>query len=273
MKQGIKISIVSVVYNASDTIEDMIKSVIAQDYSNFEFIIMDGGSVDGTVDIIKKYSSQITYWQSERDNGIYDAMNKAIMYVSGDYLQFIGADDFFVDSSVISRVIEEIEPDTDLFSTCVTYVDENTGSEVTPGHFVTKFGHLSFRWIQHGGLYVKTILMKKYMFDERYKVAADFKFILQCLQDNCKVQYSEVVSIYFSQSGVSSRSYDDICKLENIQISNELHLDLQYKTQTFWKVYLNKWGILPFIKNMKEKMCNGRKQHTCNNSWCRWCRR
>ena len=87
------ISIITVSYNAVKTIEDTIVSVLGQTYSNIEYIIIDGGSTDGTLDIIKKYEDKITYWVSEPDKGIYDAMNKGILKATGDYLFFLGADD------------------------------------------------------------------------------------------------------------------------------------------------------------------------------------
>ena len=113
---GLKITIVSVVYNGVKTIENMIMSVVNQSYKNIEFIIIDGGSVDGTVDILKKYDTQITFWCSEKDNGIYDAMNKALDHVSGDYVQFIGADDFFISENVISDIVAEIDHNVSLYS-------------------------------------------------------------------------------------------------------------------------------------------------------------
>ncbi|HEX3386494.1 MAG TPA: glycosyltransferase, partial [Mucilaginibacter sp.] len=88
-----KVSIVTVVFNAADSLELTILSVINQSYPNTEFIIIDGGSTDGTVDLIKKYDKKINYWISEKDSGIYDAMNKALDVVSGDWVYFLGAGD------------------------------------------------------------------------------------------------------------------------------------------------------------------------------------
>ena len=80
-----KISIITVVYHAADTIEQTIRSVVEQDYPNIEYIIIDGGSTDGTLDVIKKYEDRIAYWVSEPDKGIYDAMNKGLSAATGDY--------------------------------------------------------------------------------------------------------------------------------------------------------------------------------------------
>ena len=104
-----KISIITVSYNAVATIEQTILSVINQTYENIEYIIIDGGSTDGTIDIIKKYKDKISYWVSEQDNGIYDAMNKGIDVATGDYIQFLNADDCLVNKEIIKIVKERRE--------------------------------------------------------------------------------------------------------------------------------------------------------------------
>ncbi|MFC1603328.1 glycosyltransferase, partial [Pseudomonadota bacterium] len=93
------ISVVTVVYNGVRNIEQTIKSVINQVYENVEYIVIDGGSTDGTVDVLKKYDSQIDYWDSVPDNGISDAMNKGVSHASGDYIIFIHADDYFANNT------------------------------------------------------------------------------------------------------------------------------------------------------------------------------
>ena len=95
------ISIITVSYNAVKTIEDTINSVLNQTYPNIEYIIIDGGSTDGTLDVIKKYQDKITYWVSEPDKGIYDAMNKGALKATGVWLHFMNAGDTFYDEQVL----------------------------------------------------------------------------------------------------------------------------------------------------------------------------
>ena len=102
--EPIKISVITVAYNASRYIETTILSVINQTYSNIEYIIIDGGSTDGTVDIIKKYSNKISYWISEPDKGIYDAMNKGINKATGEWINFMNAGDTFHNPDTLSAV-------------------------------------------------------------------------------------------------------------------------------------------------------------------------
>ena len=101
------ISVITVSYNAVLTIEQTILSVINQTYLNIEYIIIDGGSTDGTVNVIKKYADKIAYWVSESDKGIYDAMNKGIAYSHGEYCNFINAGDKFCSSSILKHVSEK----------------------------------------------------------------------------------------------------------------------------------------------------------------------
>ena len=102
------ISIVTVVFNGVSTIEDTINSVLSQQYSNFEYIIVDGGSTDGTIEIIKRYESKITAWVSTPDDGIYDAMNKALGLISGDFVLFLGCDDLLLGDDVLSTAANKI---------------------------------------------------------------------------------------------------------------------------------------------------------------------
>lgn len=93
--QCLKISIVTACYNAADTIEQTILSVLGQDYPSIEYILIDGGSTDGTVDIIRKYEHKLSYWTSEADSGLYDALSKGFAHVTGDVCAYINADDFY----------------------------------------------------------------------------------------------------------------------------------------------------------------------------------
>lgn len=108
MEKKLKITVITVVYNGIDYIEDTILSVINQDYSNIEYIIIDGKSDDGTMDIVEKYATKISYWVSESDNGIYDAMNKGIKVATGDWIIFMNCGDYFFSSDIITQVFSQM---------------------------------------------------------------------------------------------------------------------------------------------------------------------
>lgn len=107
MKNNPLISVVTVSYNAVLTIEQTILSVINQTYPHIEYIIIDGGSTDGTVDIIKKYANRIAYWVSEPDKGIYDAMNKGIRTAKGEWINFMNAGDLFYSKDTLEKVFSK----------------------------------------------------------------------------------------------------------------------------------------------------------------------
>lgn len=99
-----KITVVTVCYNAVNEIEKTIRSVLSQTYPDKEYIVIDGGSTDGTVDIIRKYADRIDYWISEPDGGIYEGMTKGIEHATGDYINFMNAGDLFFDNHVLDEV-------------------------------------------------------------------------------------------------------------------------------------------------------------------------
>ncbi|ORM38742.1 hypothetical protein A2G94_05325 [Francisella endosymbiont of Ornithodoros moubata] len=118
MKNDIKplITVITVVYNGEAYLEKIILSVINQTYESVEYIIIDGGSTDGTIDIIKKYESKINYWISEAYNGIYDAMNKGIKLATGDWINFMNAGDLFYNLSVLERLHKNFSLDLSILS-------------------------------------------------------------------------------------------------------------------------------------------------------------
>ena len=123
-----KITIITVCYNAISTIEDTIKSVLSQTYENLEYIIIDGGSIDGTIDIIKKYEKQISYWQSEPDKGVYDAMNKGIKLSTGEWINFMNAGDSFYNTEVLQSLnlyFSDSQTDIIYGDTCIEINNKN----------------------------------------------------------------------------------------------------------------------------------------------------
>lgn len=126
-----KVSIITVVWNNADTIKDAIESVLNQTYKNIEYIIVDGGSTDGTIEIIQSYGNKISKFISEKDEGIYDAMNKGIKLATGDIVGILNSDDFYKSNDVIETVVREfISKDIDCLYGDLEYVDKNDTSKV-----------------------------------------------------------------------------------------------------------------------------------------------
>ena len=170
-----KISIVTVAYNAVDSIEATIQSILSQDYHDYEYLVIDGGSTDGTTAVIDRYASSVDYYVSEPDRGIYDAMNKAIDAASGEWIIFLNSGDKFVDTGVLSRVAAHMESSPDA---AVIYGDTIVkypwGSFRSEGHGISPDDmYLPFC---HQSSFVKTALMKQHKFDLTYKVVADYRF-------------------------------------------------------------------------------------------------
>ena len=273
-----KISIITVSYNARYTIEQTIKSVLNQSYCDIEYIVIDGGSTDGTVDVIKKYDDKISYWCSEADDGIYDAMNKGIEIATGDYIQIIGADDWLYALDTIEKVVACIDDDTDIFSAARFEVDEKRKIQILTSNETAKenkFGVLP--WMPHTSLFVRSSYMKKNLFDTSYKISADYKFILNAYMDkNVHFKYEKFPVAYFSLSGVSGTA-NKIMLDENIRLYKELSLDVKFGVKAirnhnqYWKCIVKKFfdkiGMLTWF------LCKykGWEKHKCNNEFCRWC--
>lgn len=199
------ISIITVSYNAVATIEKTIFSVINQTYTNIEYVIIDGGSIDGTVDVIKKYSKKIQYWISESDNGIYDAMNKGIKIATGDFLLFLGADDVLNDRMVIQKVASYMDTASTIYYGNVRFKQSN---KVYLGEFSKM--KLALTNICHQAIFYPHCLFAKYRYELEYIIYADYVLNLKCWgDDSLEVKYmNEVVTVY-NEMGKSSQLCDD----------------------------------------------------------------
>lgn len=201
-----KISVVTVCYNSVNTIENTIKSVINQKQCDIEYIIVDGGSVDGTLSIIEKYDKHIDKWISEKDNGIYDAMNKAIRMVDGDWIIFLNSDDVFYDNNVLNRV------ENYLYDTHTIYygnVITNPFHEGLDGSY-NKW-RLSICNICHQAIFYPIAVFRKYSYQMRYKLYADWHLNIRCMGDKeFKFEHIQQVVSVFSTTGMSAFENDGL---------------------------------------------------------------
>lgn len=208
------ISIITVVYNCVSSIEETILSVINQTYSNLEYIIIDGGSTDGTVDIVKKYAEKITFWMSESDNGVYDGMNKGIDRANGEWINFMNAGDNFFNNNVLFNIFSQDISD----KTSIIYGD--TLQCFSYGRFMTKpdeLVHLNKHMIFcHQSAFVRRSLLQQYNFDTTYRICADYNLFYNLYKDGLQFQYVPLcIAIYDASDGISSINRLEVLKEES----------------------------------------------------------
>lgn len=232
MNKQYKISIVTVCYNAVIDIEKTILSVINQRYANIEYIIIDGNSSDGTIDIIKKFTNNgsecgkhnhcVSQFISEPDKGIYDAMNKGIKMASGDYINFMNAGDSFTNDRVIENFVNELD---DRESYDVVYGDVIKFNNKTKREWLDKSYEPSVL-TKHGafchqGCFIKANLHKQIPYDTKYKLMADFDFFHKAYMQNYKFKkINLLVANYDATTGASLRNIDQNYKEMALIISD-----------------------------------------------------
>jgi glycosyltransferase involved in cell wall biosynthesis len=196
-----KISIITVTFNSEQFLEETISSVINQNYDNLEYIIIDGGSTDSTLEIIEKYEDHITYWASEDDRGIYDAINKGILVSKGDYIGIINSDDWY-ELGVLKSLVKSINDNQPDIIHGILRLWENDKLMGLQG-YTSNF--LNYGMISHPTCFVKREVYNSIgLFNTKYVIAADYDFMLNCFNRNVKFFYVEQVIANFRLSGISN---------------------------------------------------------------------
>ncbi|EYA48926.1 glycosyltransferase family 2 protein [Bacteroides fragilis] len=208
------ITVITVCYNAISDIEKTIQSVIHQLYSNIEYVIIDGGSVDGTVKIIEKYHDKISYWISESDKGIYDAMNKGVDKATGEWVCFMNAGDTFYSPNTILSVSDCFCHQYDIVYGKVNMVNRGYSKLVTPATVPDKNNPMPFN---HQAVFTKTDLLKRMPFDLSYRYAADYDFYNKILPFARYCFCDEIIASYMID-GISSCNGLSV-SLEKIKIN------------------------------------------------------
>lgn len=200
--KAISISIITVSYNAALTIESSILSVIGQNYPFIEYIIVDGGSTDGTVDIIKKYNDKISYWINEPDNGIYDAMNKGIALATGDFIYFLGTDDLLI-HNVVERVVPYLDDNNIVYGS--VYMIHR--QKIYDGQFNSLM--LITRNIPHQATFYPKKVFTYYKFELKYIYLADYYMNLLCWKNKeFRFCYIPVVVAIYNDNSCSANIED-----------------------------------------------------------------
>ncbi len=234
------ITIVTVSYNAAELIEKTIRSVINQSYANKEYVVIDGASTDGTQQIIKKFITSIDFYQSEPDNGIYAAMNKAVSKATGSWVIFMNAGDLFVDNEVLEKTALSLSHTTE-----VLYGDIliNEKGELVRKQSPEKISRIHRMPFCHQAVFTQTSLLKKYPFDEKYKLSADFKLYKQLILEGVYFEKTALPITIYDRTGLSN-SQRTQGLAENIAIIKELD-NAKEKLRLLPRLYLVKnWNWL-----------------------------
>lgn len=227
----IKISIITVVYNGEKYIEDTIVSVLRQTYNNIEYIIIDGQSTDNTINIINKYKDSISTIISEKDNGLYDAMNKGIKISSGDIIGILNADDFFIDVSLIEKIatIFSTNNNIDILYSDLVFVDRDNKNKIVRTWKSGVKQQFKSGWHPpHPTMFIKKDMYEKFgYFNLNFKISADYELMLRFIEkNNARLFYLPQTTIKMRAGGYSNKN------IKNIIIAN-LEVLKAWKTNGF----------------------------------------
>jgi glycosyltransferase involved in cell wall biosynthesis len=224
-----KISIITVVLNNRKYIKDCIESVIKQNYNNYEHIVIDGGSTDGTIDIIEKYRGHISILISEPDHGIYDAMNKGIKISTGDIVGILNSDDYYNNNDVLKEVVSEFtQKGVDSVFADLVYVDRDNTDKIVRYYKSAPFNpeKFAYGWMPaHPTFFLKRIFYEKYgLFKTDYRIAADYELLVRLLGKN-RLSYSYLpkVIVKMRNGGISTASIKNnwILNMESVRACRE----------------------------------------------------
>jgi glycosyltransferase involved in cell wall biosynthesis len=234
------ISIITVVYNGEKYLEETIQSVINQTYDNVEYIIIDGGSTDGTLDIIKKYVDRIDYWVSEKDEGIYDAMNKGIKLSNGRIIGLVNADDFIyentlynVSTSILENTVYYTYGTVHLMNNRGNIIGEKSSMKKNDIQFL-KYDGMPF---PHPSVFIDKNVYKKYigLFNTKFRLSADYDFLLKLVESNLKsIELAKITGVF----RIDGQSGGFNTYLDNIKILSEHNVSKTKICKTIFTSYI-----------------------------------
>ena len=249
------LTIITVCYNSGKYLERCFKSIFNQTYPNIEYIVIDGGSTDGTVDLINKYQDKITYWISEPDKGIYDAMNKGLLKANGEIVHFLNADDYFFDNDVIRDVIKVFEknPKVELVYGYVTKIIEELNIKFKLKSSINKKNLIKHNILpQQAFFYKKDVFKKLGNFDTSYKGSGDYEYLCRMYTNGVEMKEIDRSIVYFRKGGVSSRiseGYKALRKYFGFKYSVWFYF--RSRVELALKFLINKFGFTKYLYKIK----------------------
>jgi glycosyltransferase involved in cell wall biosynthesis len=227
---GVLVTVITVVYNGEKYLEHTIQSVLSQTYNNIEYIVVDGGSSDGTLDILRKYNNQIAYWKSEPDRGISDAFNKGIELATGEVIGILNADDWY-EPDAVSRVVAHYKPDSILHG-IIQYWDEEGSKEAQARPNLSILPREMS--LNHPTVFISKSLYQKHgTFDLRYKLSMDYHLLLRLYKANVQFIYVDAVITNMRLGGASANIEE--CYREVLKVKDDvLGASLRNRLYFYW---------------------------------------
>lgn len=241
-----KISIITVCYNSSKTIEETLKSVKSQTYRDIEYIIVDGASTDSTMEIVNSYKDIVSKWVSEPDKGLYDAMNKGIKLATGDYIGIINADDTFSEDTVIERIAEFLKQ-ADVDASIGDIVQHKEDGKIIRTYSARRWQPVNLKggfMPPHPAIFFKKELFEKlgyYSLD--FKIAADYELLIRYfIKYKIKWAYSGIITHNMLIGGVSSSGWSSYKKvseeiIKGLQMNDLKFSQIKIKSRIVWKIF------------------------------------
>ena len=254
------ISIITPVLNGARFIEQTIQTVINQDYENIEYIIIDGGSTDQTLDIIKKYANKISFWVSEPDKGIYDAQNKGVFHSSGEYFVILNSGDFFAGNDVVSKIAERIIafPNVDyIYSNAFLLKDTKNHTIISFKSDISNiYKHNS---VPHPTLFSRTRFFKETGgFDTSLKISADYDYVFRLTANRCLGTKIKEFTVYIRQGGYSYLNLDSLEEFLFVQKKHNVPVIRRY-INYYYKIF-HFHSLLFLLRILGEKKFNKLKE-------------
>jgi glycosyltransferase involved in cell wall biosynthesis len=268
-----KISIITINFNNKDGLEKTIKSIVDQNFTDYEYIIIDGGSTDGSVDVIKQYADKINYWISEPDKGIYNAMNKGILQAKGEYCLFLNSGDWLAEKNVLEQACPYLKESIDIISGNL-YLCNPIKKEMKlwDDNIVPDLKYFIISTLPHPSTFIRTALFKEIgLYNENYKIASDFDFFIKALIISKKTfQKTSIRISVFNMDGISSQIEFNATGIEErdqiiaqyfpepvYSILTEYRNTLKnfnsfiYSKRNLWKKIKDKYNFIKFHRNNK----------------------
>lgn len=229
MSQKPLLSIITINYNNAPGLDLTMKSVFSQSFQNYEYIIIDGGSTDGSTEVIKKYLSipdnaeKVAYWVSEKDKGIYNAMNKGISKASGNFLYFLNSGDYLINENILERLTNECDftrTNTVYYGHTENRIDDKVVGISDSPDFMT-LDHLYRTTISHQSSFISKDVFIDHLYSEEYKLVSDWKHFFEAFLNGTSFIHTPAIIAVYDLTGISSNNMD-ICGRERTKILSEI---------------------------------------------------